>query len=310
MTRRSVPPPGRKLRAPALALLGLVAVGVTACASASAQEQAEDQEIGLLFAPTAGRGTMEPIAGTSRFELTLNDVNAQVVWFSDRPARQSGHIPIAEFVESWKGYGFVEDPPNAALSVLGADDSQDTVVVELGSPDFDEQDNTVRFSVEVLDDATGNLSHLASDVDPSVEASFGPASLFIDDATGTVINGCTIQPHTKCFFVNMNESKLHGADLSYANLRFSDLEGADLSNANLSSADLRSTALKGANLSNASMSDANAEGANLKGANMNGADLSRADFLWASVQGSTAHGAIVCYTKEPDGELMMRDCKS
>ena len=81
---------------------------------------------------------MKPVEGTSRFELTLNGVTPQTVWFSDRPARQSGHIPIAEFVESWEGYGFVEDPPNAALAGVGADDGQDTVVVELGSPEFDE----------------------------------------------------------------------------------------------------------------------------------------------------------------------------
>ena len=70
-------------------------------------------------------------------------------------------------------------------------------MVELGSPELDEQQNTVRFPAEVLDEATGNLSHLASDLDQSVEASFGPATLFIDDTTGEVINGCPIQPNTQ-----------------------------------------------------------------------------------------------------------------
>ena len=47
--------PTRRLRAPALAVLGLVAVAATACASASAREQPaqKPQEIGLLFAATA-----------------------------------------------------------------------------------------------------------------------------------------------------------------------------------------------------------------------------------------------------------------
>src|SRR5262245_45880194 len=125
----------RRLRAPAVGVLGLVMVAATACASASAREQPARKlqalEIGLLFAPTADARTMEPIQGTSRFELTLRGVSPQVVWFSDRPARQSGHIPVGEFVEAWAGYGFVKDPPEAALAVLDADDDEDTVVVEL-----------------------------------------------------------------------------------------------------------------------------------------------------------------------------------
>ena len=241
------------LRAPALAVLGLVAVAATACAPASAGERPaqKPQDIGLLFAATADGGTMEAVEGTSRFELTLNKVTPQVVWFSDRPARQSGHIPVGELVESWEGYGFVEDPPNAALAVVGADDSQDTVVVELGSPELDEQQNTVRFAAEVLDEATGNLSHLASDLDQSVEGTFGPATLFIDNTTGVVINKCPIHTNTNC----------PGADLHGAWLVGFWLTGSDLSKANLSGANLRGTNLNNTNLSGADLTNADTTGA-------------------------------------------------
>ena len=58
-----------RLRALALASVGaLVALAPTA----SAQEQPQEQEIGLLFAQTATRGTMKPIEGpTPRFNLKL-----------------------------------------------------------------------------------------------------------------------------------------------------------------------------------------------------------------------------------------------
>ena len=263
--------PARRLRAPALAVLGLVAVAATACSSASARQQPEDQpaekpqpqEIGRLFASTADGGTLKPVEGTSHVELTLTGVTPQVVWFSDRPARQSGHVSMAEFVESWEGYGFVKDPPNAALAVLGADDGQDTVVVELGSPEFDERQNMVRFPAEVLDEATGNLSHLASDLDHSVQASFGTASLFIDAALGNVINGCNIDANTSC-------------------------PGADLHQAYLVNAPL--------------------PGANLSGANLSGADLIDTDFYTARMASVNFDNAKFCRTMMPDGSTRNDDC--
>ncbi len=77
---------------------------------------------------------MKPVEGKPRFKLTLRKVNPQVVWFSDRPARQSGHIPVGGFARSWEGFGFVEDPPNAALTLLHADDRGDTVVMSSARP--------------------------------------------------------------------------------------------------------------------------------------------------------------------------------
>jgi len=75
-------------------------------------------------------------------------------------------------------------PPNAALTLLHAGDRQDTVVVALGRPHFRKKKNTIRYSARILDEATGNLSHLESDRDPRVRRRFRAPSLFIDDATG------------------------------------------------------------------------------------------------------------------------------
>jgi hypothetical protein len=76
---------------------------VLACAPAAlAQEPGppEEQGVGLLFAQTAKRGTLKPAKGTRRLTLQLHGVAAQVVWFSDRPGRQSGHIPLGGFVRA------------------------------------------------------------------------------------------------------------------------------------------------------------------------------------------------------------------
>jgi uncharacterized protein YjbI with pentapeptide repeats len=282
-----------RLRGLPLASLGaLVAIGVALSPLASAQQQPQQQEIGLLFAQTANRGTMTPIKGTPRFKLRLRGVNPQVVWFSDRPARQSGHIPVRDFVRSWAGFGFVEDPPNAALTLLHAADHQDTVVVALGRPDFKKKKDQIRYSARILDEATGNLSHLESDLDPRVNRRFRAPSLFIDDATARVVGGCPIQPHTRC-----PGAKLVGEDLQEADLRMADLSKADLSEANLSEANLSggalltSALLVRANLARADLSEANLFNTSLTAADLRGAHLRQADLTRANLSGADLNRA-------------------
>jgi uncharacterized protein YjbI with pentapeptide repeats len=312
---------------------------------APAQQGSQEQEIGLLFAQTANRGTMKPIKGTPRFNLKLFGVNSQVVWFSDRPARQSGQIPVREFTRSWAGFGFVEDPPNAALTLLRAHNSQDTVVMELGRPHLKKKKKSrIRYSAQILDEATGNLSHLDSDLDPSVNRRFRAPSLFIDDAAGRVVNGCLIAPHSICPGVDLHAADLRGANLSGANLRGANLIEADLRGANLRGANLsRAGELGGANLhradlgganlsragligvglSRAALREANLSGADLSGAdlrladlrladlsgaNLTGADLARANLKGANLTGADLRGAKFCRTAMPDGSINDRDC--
>lgn len=96
--------------------------------------------------------------------LKLNGVPS-VVYFTDRPARKAGHMTLANFFEMWdKGENsFESDPPNAVLSVLKKDGTQN-VVVELKSPEIKE--GSLYFNVEVL---SGDVSE-----------PFGPAAIYID----------------------------------------------------------------------------------------------------------------------------------
>ncbi len=281
-----------RLRALALASVGaLVALG-SALAPLAPAQQPQEQEISLLFAQTANRGTMKPIKGpTPRFNLKLFGVNPQVVWFSDRPARQSGQIAVPDFTRSWPGFGFVDDPPNAALTLLDAGNRHDTVVMELGRPHFKQNKNTIRYSAQLLDAATGNLSYLNSDLDPRVKRHFKVPSLFIDDAAARVVNGfpsCVIQPFTVC-----PRADLSGADLSGA-----DLKGADLSGADLSEADLTFSNLSGADLS----------GADLRRANLYKADLHFAELRAADLTGTDLSNAHLCRTTMPNSSINNRDC--
>jgi hypothetical protein len=99
--------------------------------------------------------------------LTMNDVSSNSIVFADRPVRAAGHVLTKDFLKEWDegGDSFAHDPPNATISVLGADGAsvQDAVVV-LKSPKLDSDKLT--FEVSVLE---GGLSKAT-----------GPASLFID----------------------------------------------------------------------------------------------------------------------------------
>jgi uncharacterized protein YjbI with pentapeptide repeats len=314
-----------------MAAAALLAAGAASPPAPAQDGSSEDAEIALLFNETARGGSLRALEGEpDRFVLTLRRPGRQVVWFQDRPSRHSGHMPLEAFVESWAGYGFVTDPPNAALSVLDADDHEDVVVLTLGRPRYRPARETLRFPVRIQDEATGNLAHLEPHRDAAVRESFGPAALFIDDASARVIDGCVIQPRTECPGANLMDADLRNADLRGASLQRarlvgSAMQGANLSGADLTGADVRGyataavfTALDGADLSGADLSGANLSGAGLERANlrevrMNAdtnlsyASLIEADLTRARAAGVSLFQAIVTGARFVDADLRGAD---
>jgi hypothetical protein len=99
--------------------------------------------------------------------LTMTGVSPNSIVFADRPVRAAGHVLTKDFLKEWDegADSFAKDPPNATISVLGADGAsvKDAVVV-LKAPKLD--GDKLTFEVSVLE---GDLSNAT-----------GPASLFID----------------------------------------------------------------------------------------------------------------------------------
>jgi uncharacterized protein YjbI with pentapeptide repeats len=87
--------------------------------------------------------------------------------------------------------------------------------------------------------------------DVNVPSRFTSAALFIDDVSGTVVNGCLIHPFADCRGTDLTGADLSGADLSHAYL-----PGANLTDANLTDANLTDTNLTDANLTDANLTDA------------------------------------------------------
>lgn len=134
-----------------------------------------------------------------------------------------------------------------------------------------------------------------------------------EKAPPKVVNGCAIEPGTRCDFAILSGANLSGADLSRANLSGANLVRANLleaklSGANLSGAKLLEAKLSGANLSRANLSGADLTGADLSLANLFGANLSRANLYFANLSGADDRGADLsgarfCRTTMPDGSI-------
>ena len=134
-----------------------------------------------LFALNADRGTLTPTARKNQFVLTLSKLDRRGVWFTDKPARKSGTVRPAVLFSSWKTLGFVQDRPNAVVTLPGGRDGANTVAFELGTPRYSARTGTVRFTVSTLSSLSAGLAHHGPNLDDGIPRRFGEAALFIDD---------------------------------------------------------------------------------------------------------------------------------
>ncbi len=137
------------------------------------------------FAANPGAGTLvadgaATPGGGADYLLTLEGHAGNTIYFSDRPERIFGEGPTDQFIA---GLGFSPaNPPNAALVTSDADGNEDILVVELLSPVYDANAGSVAYGVNILSDYEGGLDFVAGrQADEDLGATFGEASLFIDD---------------------------------------------------------------------------------------------------------------------------------
>ena len=101
----------------------------------------ELEDIEAMFVQVAQEATVEGDL------LTLHDVGASTLYFSDRPKRVVGHVPSTLFVDMWDegDNSFQADPPNAVLGFLEpGDDLPDDVVVVIRDPQIEGTSLTYR----------------------------------------------------------------------------------------------------------------------------------------------------------------------
>lgn len=92
------------------------------------------------------------------YTLELNDVSDKTIFYSDRPNRIVTYVSTSDFVGNWTTgpNSFAIDSPNAALVVdigTNATSEQDTAIVELFNPVYNEANATLKYDV-IPDNAT------------------------------------------------------------------------------------------------------------------------------------------------------------
>lgn len=96
--------------------------------------------------------------------LILSGVKADIVWFTQRPLRKSGHVPLDEFLSHWKNGtdSFETDPPNAVVTIKKPE--SEPAIVELKNPRL----------------TATSLTYDVTILSGSLPSSTGPVSLVID----------------------------------------------------------------------------------------------------------------------------------
>ncbi len=117
---------------------------------------ADDASADFLFVQTAKAMAFD----ADQNQLTLNGVSPTTLFFSDRPERIAGNMTTADFVPFWSDGkdSFLNDPPNADISILEGGKLRQTVAV-LQDPKL-EGENLV-YTVKII---SGDMPVLGEDV--------------------------------------------------------------------------------------------------------------------------------------------------
>jgi len=158
----------------------VLGIGITASGLFAEEPKGKAAKNFFMFVQSAKSGELISVEGKSdTYVLTLYEISPQVIYFSDRPERIVGHAEMAKFL---KGLGFSDkNPPNAAIQLLAANQQQDTIVVELMKPHYDETKRTLQYEIKILQEAEKGLAVFTEKKDGALPAKFNDVSLFIDD---------------------------------------------------------------------------------------------------------------------------------
>jgi hypothetical protein len=318
-----------------LCLILLCVATPSALAAGRPAKKPKVQKVSLLYALSAASGTLKPAEGKGAdYKLTLKNLDRNVTWFSDRPARSSGSLPVSGLAKAWEGFGFLADPPNAALTYTDRSGRRGrTVILELSRPHFAK--GRLSFTARAIDPGSvksPNLRAHAAVADRSPAHRFIDASLFLDDTEAPVVDGCYVVAYAGCFGVSFKEVDLSGLNLEKFNLEQGSFTKVNLAKTNLSGASFRQVEFLESNLTEATLAGADLEyvkvvkstlvRANLQQAHIPETEfiennLEYADLFEASIYNpynppeielQFQHQNNICYMRWYDGQIIEPPC--
>lgn len=95
------------------------------------------------------------------YELTLQKASPEVIYFSDRPLRVSGHVSLNKYVHEWNS-SFKTTPPNAVVEIVDLNSNPNKInisnfPVELTKPHISKQHNgteTLQFNIKPIENTS------------------------------------------------------------------------------------------------------------------------------------------------------------
>jgi len=142
----------------------------------------------ILFAQDATSGSLIPVKGQKgNYVLTLNGVSNSVLFFDNRPGRDTGTISMKRMLEGFFNKKH-EAPPNAAVSVSARGSKrQHVMALEFRTAKYDAKRHRVRYRAHALEQVSSGLAeHVNPRAGVVLPRRFGATAVFID----TLINGC------------------------------------------------------------------------------------------------------------------------
>jgi hypothetical protein len=144
------------------------------------------EAISFMFVQEAESGTFIESANNT-YILTLLNVNPYTIYFSDRPYLIAGSVPMQLFLDGFN-WG-PENPPNAAVVLRDANESEDVVIVQLTDPHYDEDNATLAYTATILENYTGDgLAYYTPKGDEAIPEAFSAVAVFIDGCPDVTIN--------------------------------------------------------------------------------------------------------------------------
>ena len=168
-------------------LLSVAAVAVAGAAAVSLASAAAPASI--LWAGKVATATVTTSGSTTTVAVPNS---ASLAWFTDRPARRAGTTTVKGLASNWKQWGFVADPPNAAIAV-GSGRSQKTYVVTLSKPRTTSTSTTFRARTV----PTGRVMGMRN-MGALPRGTFRNAGLFIDGGAACGYQGTPLSAGTDC----------------------------------------------------------------------------------------------------------------
>ncbi|HZR84183.1 MAG TPA: glycoside hydrolase family 2 TIM barrel-domain containing protein [Candidatus Binatia bacterium] len=171
----------------ATALLLLSGAGLSGCGdSGSSQPTPQatpppDAQASALFLLYSDAGTLTD-EGDGAWLFTMNDPWDQVVVFTDRPLRDATSMGLADWVAAWESNGFVDNPPNAAITMtIHGSDEIDWAIMTLFAPRL-LADGSLQFAARFLQLPDGRDAFYPTIEGSGPKPSFSVTQVFVDSA--------------------------------------------------------------------------------------------------------------------------------